>query len=74
MLINVIKIDVENNSIVQAMSNVVNINDETDNVDLTLFNVVNFNVDIHNVVLKLTWDCQQRWDHVESFLGIDESC
>ena len=52
-LINVMKVDVANNSTVSTLSNVVNINDEIDNVDLTLFNFVNFNVDIHNVF--------QRW-------------
>ena len=52
-LINVMKHDVENNSIVSTFSNVVNINVEIDNVDLTLFNVVNFNIDIHKAVLKL---------------------
>ena len=52
-LINVMKVDVANNSIVSTLPNVVNINDEIDNVDLTLFNFVNFNVDIHNVF--------QRW-------------
>ena len=36
-LINVMKLDVENNSIVSTLSNVVNINIEIDNLDLTLF-------------------------------------
>ena len=49
-LINVMKLEVENNIIVFTLSNLVNINAEIDNVDWTLFNVVNFNVDIHNVV------------------------
>ena len=46
-LINVMKIDVENNSIVSALDA------EIDNVNLTLFNAINFNADIHNVVSTL---------------------
>ena len=49
-LINVVKLNVENNSIV---STVVFINVEIDNVDLALFNIVNFNVDIHNFASTL---------------------
>ena len=53
-LINVVKLDVENNSNdVSTLSNVVNTNFEI--VGLKLFNVVNFNVDIHNVVSTLIW-------------------
>ena len=52
-LINVMKLNVENNRIVSALSNIVSINAEIDNVDLMLFNVVNFNVDIHNIVSPL---------------------
>ena len=52
-LINVVKLDVENNSIVSTLSNVVNTNVEI--VGLKLFNVVNFNVDIQNVVSTLIW-------------------
>ena len=50
MLINAMRLDVQNNNIVSALANVVNINVEIDNVNLTLFNVENFNVHIHNVV------------------------
>ena len=49
-LINVMKLYVENKSIVSTLHNVVNIN-----IDLTLFNDVNFNVDIHDVVSTLIW-------------------
>ena len=35
-LINVVKLDGENNNIVSTLSNVININAEKDNVDLTL--------------------------------------
>ena len=52
-LINVLKIDVENDNVISTLSNVVQINVEIDNVDSTLFNVVNFNVDLHNVVSTL---------------------
>ena len=41
---NVVKIDVENDSIVSRLSKVVQINVEIDDVDSTLFNVVNSNV------------------------------
>ena len=52
-LINVVKLDVENNNIVSTLFNVVHINIELNNVDSTLFNIVNFKVDIHNVVSML---------------------
>ena len=52
-LINVVKLDFQNNNIVSALSNVVNTNVEIDNVNLTLFTVANFNVYIRNVVLML---------------------
>ena len=56
-LINVVKLDVENNNIASRLSNVVNISVEKDSVDLTLFNIANFNVYIHNVVSTLIWQC-----------------
>ena len=63
-LINVMKIDVENNSIVQTLSNVVNMNVEIDNVNLTLFNVVNFNKDMYNVVSTLVLHCPTSRRHI----------
>ena len=63
-LINVVKLDVENNNIVLTQSNVVNSNVEIDNVDSTLFNIVTFNVDIHNVVSRLIWHCLSSWRHI----------
>ena len=58
-LINVMKLDLENNSIVLTLSNFVNIN-----IELTLFNVANFNVDIHNVVSTLIRHCPTSRRHI----------
>ena len=58
-LVNVAKLDVENNTIVLTLSNLVNINIETDNADSTLFNV-----DIHNVVSMLIWHCPTLRRHI----------
>ena len=55
--INVMKLDVENNSIVSTLPNVVNINVEIDNV-------VNFNVGIQNVVSTLIWHCPTLRRHI----------
>ena len=55
-LINVMKLDVESNSIVPTLSNV-NVKLEIDHVGLALFNVKKFNVDIHYVVSTLIWHC-----------------
>ena len=63
-LINVVKLDVQNNNIVSALSNVVNINVEIDNVNVTLFNVVNFNVYIHNFVSTLIRYCPTSRSHI----------
>ena len=63
-LINVVKLDVENNNIVSTLSNVININAEKDNADLTLFNVENFNEDIHNVFSTLIWQFPTSRRHI----------
>ena len=63
-LIYIIKLDIENDSIVSTLSNVININVEINNVDLTLFNVVNFNVDIHKVDSTLIWHCPTSQCHI----------
>ena len=55
-LMNVMKLDVESNSIVPTLSNV-NVKLEIDHVGLALFNVKKFNVDIHYVVSTLIWHC-----------------
>ena len=62
-LINVMKLDVESNSIVPTLSNV-NVKIEIDNVGLALFNVKNFNVDIHYVVSTLIWHCPTSRRHI----------
>ena len=49
-LLNVVKIDVENENVVPTLSNVVQFNFKIHNVVSTLLNVVNFNVNVHNVV------------------------
>ena len=49
------KLDIENNSIVSALSNIDNV--EIVNVDLTLLNVANFNVDISNFASTLVSHC-----------------
>ena len=64
MLINVVKLGVENNNIVLTLSNVVNINVEIDNVGSTLFNVVNFNVDKQNVDSALILRCLTSPRHI----------
>ena len=56
-LLNVVKIDVENDIVVSTLSNVVQIKLEMDNVDWTFLNVINFNVEVHNVVSTLIWRC-----------------
>ena len=53
-LVNIVKLDIENDKVVSTLSNVVNINVEICYVDSTLFNVVNFNVDVHNIAPTLT--------------------
>ena len=68
-----VKLDVQNNNIVLALSNVVNINVEIDNVNLTLLNVVNFKVYIYNVVLTLIRYCPTLRSHT-TLLGNEECC
>ena len=63
-LVNVVKLDVENDNIILTLSNVVNINVEIDNVDSTWFNVVNFIVDIHNVVSTSIWRSLTSQRHI----------
>ena len=46
---NIVKINVENDNVVFALSIVVQINVEANNIDSTLFNVINSNVEIDNV-------------------------
>ena len=52
-LVNVVKLDFENDNVVSTLSNIGNINVEIYNVELTLLRVVNFNIDAQNVVSTL---------------------
>ena len=63
-LSNVVKIDVENDSVVSTLSNVVKFNGEKHNLVSTLLYVANFNVNIHNVVLTLIWRCATLRCHI----------
>ena len=63
-LINVMKLDIENDNIVSTLSNVININVEINNVDLTLFHVVHINVNIHKVGSTLIWHCPTSQCHI----------
>ena len=52
-LLNVLKIDIENDNVVSTLSNVVQFNVKIHNVVSTLLNVANFNGDVHIVVSTL---------------------
>ena len=58
-LVNVVKLDVENDNVVSALFNVVNINFEKDKVDSTFFNV-----DIRNVVPTMFWRLPISRSHI----------
>ena len=62
-LINVVKLDFENN-VVSMLYSVVNINVKIDSIDLTLFNMLNFNIEIHNFFSTLTWRCSMLQRHI----------
>ena len=64
MLINVKKLNVENNNTIWTLSNVVNINVEINSVDSILFSVVYYNVDKHNVVSMFIWRCLSSRRHI----------
>ena len=65
-MVNVVKPDVENDSVVSTLSNVVNINVEIYNADATLFSVVNFNVDL---TLSNAMTSYQPSNNIEMFAG-----
>ena len=75
MLINIMKLDVETNSIALTLSNVVKISVEIDNVDLMLLNVVNFNVDLTLSNIATSYHAKHNfWTTLKGFLVIDECC
>ena len=55
-LLNVVKINVENDNVVSTFSNIVQFS--------TLLNVANFNIDVHNVVSTLIWRCATSRRHI----------
>ena len=64
MLINVVKLNVENNSIVLTLPNLANITVDKCNVDSTLFNVRNFDFDKHIFDSTLIWRCLTSRRHI----------
>ena len=52
-LVNVVKLQVENNNIASTLSSIVHINVRIDDVDLTLLDAVSFNVNIQSVARTL---------------------
>ena len=63
-LLNVLKIDVENDNAVSTLSNNVQFNVKIHNIVSMLLNVVNYNADIHNVVSTLIWRCATSRRHI----------
>ena len=63
-LLNVAKIDVENDNVVSAFSNVVQFNVKIHNSVPTLLNVVNISVGVRNVVSTLIWRCATSQRHI----------
>ena len=74
MLIYIMKLNAENNTIVLTLSDI-DIKVEIDNVDLTLFNVVNFSVDLTLPGIMTSYHPNNNVETtLKGFLGIDECC